>query len=63
MQSETRNYIYCNDENYTSYDSLKYLFVCVFLFMSLITGVFAIVAALWWGYVFWPFSTLLSCSI
>lgn len=49
MESKIRNYIYHNDANYTSYDSLKCLFVYVFLFMSLVTGIFTIVTDLWWG--------------
>ena len=49
MENKIRNYIYNDDTNYTSYDSMKYLFVCVCLFLSLITGTFAIVAKLWWG--------------
>ncbi len=49
MESKIRNYIYYNDTNYTSYDSMKYLFICIFLFLSLIVGTFAIVAELWWG--------------
>lgn len=49
MENKIRNYIYQNDTNYTSYDSMKYLFVCIFLFLSLIIGTFAIVAKLWWG--------------
>ena len=49
MESKIRNYIYHDDANYTSYDSLKYLFVYVFLFMSLVTGTFTIVTDLWWG--------------
>lgn len=49
MENKIRNYIYQNDTNYTSYDSMKYLFVCIFLFLSLIIGTFATVAKLWWG--------------
>ena len=49
MENKIRNYVYQNDTNYTSYDSMKYLFVCIFLFLSLIIGTFATVAKLWWG--------------
>ena len=49
MGNKIRNYVYQNDTNYTSYDSLKYLFVCIFLFLSFIIGTFATVAKLWWG--------------
>ncbi len=49
MENKIRNYIHHNDTNYTSYDSMKYVFVCIFLFLSLIVGTFAIVAKLWWG--------------
>lgn len=49
MENKIRNYIYQNDTNYTSYNSMKYLFVCIFLFLSLIIGTFATVAKLWWG--------------
>ena len=49
MENKIRNYIYHNDINYTSYDSMKYLFICIFGFLSLVVGTFAIVANLWWG--------------
>lgn len=49
MENKIRNYVYQNDTNYTSYDSMKYLFVCIFLFLSLIIGTFATVVKLWWG--------------
>ena len=49
MENKIRKFIYHNDTNYTSYGSMKYLFVCIFLFLSLVVGTFAIVANLLWG--------------
>lgn len=50
MENRIRDYVYHNDTNYTSYDSIKYLFVCVSLFLSLIAGTYALVDGLWWGF-------------
>lgn len=47
MENKIRNFVYCNDNNYTSYDSAKYLLLCICLFLTLIVGVYAIVTGLW----------------
>lgn len=49
MQNKIRNYVYRNDANYSSYDSMKSLFVCIFPFISLVAGTCAVVTKLWWG--------------
>lgn len=49
METKIRNFIHHNDANYSSYSDMKSLFVCVFLFLSLIVGVFPVVDGLWWG--------------
>lgn len=47
MNENIKHFVYNNDANYASYASIKCLMSCVCMFMSLITGTYAIVMKLW----------------
>lgn len=47
MNENIKHFVYNNDANYASYASIKCLVSCVCMFMSLITGTYAIVMKLW----------------
>ena len=47
MNENIKYFVYNNDANYASYASIKCLMSCVCMFMSLITGTYAIVVKLW----------------
>ena len=47
MNENIKHFVYNNDVNYASYASIKCLMSCVCMFMSLITGTYAIVMKLW----------------
>lgn len=47
MNENIKYFVYNNDANYASYASIKCLMSCVCMFMSLITGTYAIVMKLW----------------
>ena len=47
MEDSIRSFVHYNDDNYSSYGDIKYLFFCVFIGITLIFGTVAVVAGLW----------------